>query len=224
MAPGHEARKAERQVFVAEVANYDSRAISFTDRLRSYMRTFYQRSVKAKVTAFLDITNIRGLLLQELSRDGATVEAAYNAVLDKMVEEIETLDRDAAVHAQAAAREPVEVTDAPACSGVPSDAHRPAHMLSTAVDDAVHAMRGADLGADFGGGEEHMRARRRELERRRALARFFVLSYVKNEEGGVPCPASLSCPPTPSPSSSFRIIACSRPRHVLRGIRVQWHT
>ena len=38
---------------------YDNRLISYEDRLRSYMMTFYQRSVHAKVAKFLDMGNVR---------------------------------------------------------------------------------------------------------------------------------------------------------------------
>ena len=41
------------------LGRYDNRLISYEDRLRSYMTTFYQRSVHAKVAKFLDMGNVR---------------------------------------------------------------------------------------------------------------------------------------------------------------------
>ena len=41
------------------LGRYDNRLISYEDRLRSYMMTFYQRSVHAKVAKFLDMGNVR---------------------------------------------------------------------------------------------------------------------------------------------------------------------
>ena len=67
VAPSHAARKKERRLFVAEVARYNNNVISFNDRLRSYMKTFYDSVIKQLVSG-LDMDNIRGLLLEELRR------------------------------------------------------------------------------------------------------------------------------------------------------------
>ena len=41
------------------LGRYDNRLISYEDRLRSYMKTFYERSVDSKVARFLNMGNVR---------------------------------------------------------------------------------------------------------------------------------------------------------------------
>ena len=41
------------------LGRYDNRLISYEDRLRSYMKTFYERSVDSKVAKFVNMGNVR---------------------------------------------------------------------------------------------------------------------------------------------------------------------
>ena len=83
---------------------------------------------------------VRARLLEELRRDDASLQAAYDTVLDTLMEEIELLENDALVFRQA--REAQH-----------ADEHRSPQRLD-----------------------------RWDRERRRNLARFFVLAaYVKDE-------------------------------------------
>lgn len=103
---------------------------------------------------------VRARLLEELRRDDASLQAAYDTVLDTLMEEIELLENDALVFRQA--REAQH-----------ADEHRSPQRLDR-WDRSSQRLDRWD--------RSPQRLDRWDRERRRNLARFFVLpAYVKDE-------------------------------------------
>ena len=176
------------QVFVAEICRYDSRLISYTERMRSYMKTFYELSVKAKVSSFLEMSNLRSRLLEELRREGSTLHAAYEAVLDSLMAEVVQLENDAVAHrlaAHAARMHSRDTKGGPDASSSSSqdNAHMAQMLANAAVVVAVEPPEVAQVVAvdPLPREEERLGIKRMQswdLERRRNLARYFVLPIL----------------------------------------------
>ena len=136
--------------------------------------------------------NVRGLLLEQLRKDGASLDAAYELVLDTLMDEIEVLESDAEVHQQAGRQAATSgLPDVDGGGGEGAAADSSSSTPSTEADGGTARLPPPPPPPDApplarmpSPSEASLqRWQRWERERRRSLARFFVLPvFVKDEE------------------------------------------